>query len=195
MRFIDRSFKNPRQRKFKDMATGDIHTIELQDDPENIEIAGTPINSENMEAFRKDIFNTIYPIGCIYITVDPLNPSTLFGGTWVTWGSGRVPVGVNTGDAEFNIVEKEYGSKTHTLTIPQMPVHTPVIYQESAGGTQVDIAGYYSEKIAGGNFLMPGDITGSGGVMRPIKAKSIGGDEPHNIIQPSIACYMFKRTA
>lgn len=45
MIFKDRVFINPRQRKFKDMATGEIHTIELQDDYENIEIGGTPIDA------------------------------------------------------------------------------------------------------------------------------------------------------
>lgn len=33
-------------------------------------------------------------------------PLTYFGGTWVAWGSGRVPVGINTSDSNFNTVEK-----------------------------------------------------------------------------------------
>ena len=28
------------------------------------------------------------------------------GGTWVSWGSGRVPVGVNTNDSDFKTVER-----------------------------------------------------------------------------------------
>ena len=52
------------------------------------------------------------------------NPSNYFGGTWVAWGSGRVPVGVNTGDSNFSTVEKTGGASTHTLTAAQIPAHT-----------------------------------------------------------------------
>lgn len=53
-----------------------------------------------------EIFNLIYPVGSIYISVVATNPSTYFGGTWVAWGSGRVPVGINTSDSDFKTVEK-----------------------------------------------------------------------------------------
>ena len=44
------------------------------------------------------------------------NPGTLFGGTWEAWGSGRVPVGVNSSDSDFSTVEKIGGSKTINLS-------------------------------------------------------------------------------
>ena len=65
-----------------------------------------------------------YPIGSIYMSVNNVNPSTIFGGTWVSWGAGRVPVGINANDGDFNTVEKTGGAKTHTLTVAQMPSHT-----------------------------------------------------------------------
>lgn len=70
------------------------------------------------------IFNKIYPIGCIYMSVDNTNPTTLFGGEWIEWGSGKVPVGVNSGNVLFNTVEKTGGSVTHTLTATELPAHT-----------------------------------------------------------------------
>lgn len=80
------------------------------------------INSDKvtLEAFigstsKTTLIDTIYPIGSIYMSVNDTNPSGFIGGTWVTWGSGRVPVGVST-DTEFNTVEKTGGEKTHTLT-------------------------------------------------------------------------------
>ena len=63
------------------------------------------------------IWDCIYPIGSIYLSVNNINPSEYFGGTWVSWGSGRVPVGVNSSDSSFNAVEKTGGSKTHSHTI------------------------------------------------------------------------------
>lgn len=35
----------------------------------------------------KRIFNLVYPVGSIYLSVNSTNPQVLFGGTWVAWGS------------------------------------------------------------------------------------------------------------
>ena len=70
-----------------------------------------------------NMLNTVYPIGSIYMSVNNTNPSTIFGGTWVSWGAGKVPVGVNANETEFNSVEKTGGAKTHTLTTAQIPSH------------------------------------------------------------------------
>ena len=67
--------------------------------------------------------NTMYPVGSIYMSVNSTNPGTLFGGTWVAWGAGKVPVGFNIDETEFNEVEKTGGAKTHTLTAEQIPSH------------------------------------------------------------------------
>jgi microcystin-dependent protein len=66
----------------------------------------------------------IYPIGSIYLSVNSANPGTwLPGTTWVAWGSGKVPVGIDTGQTEFNSVEKTGGEKTHTLSLGELPSH------------------------------------------------------------------------
>ncbi len=65
------------------------------------------------------MFLKMYPVGAIYMSVDKANPATLFGGTWVSWGSGRVPVGVDTSDPNFNETEKAGGSASHAHASPQ----------------------------------------------------------------------------
>jgi len=82
----------------------------------------TEIN--NNTSSINNMLNTVYPVGSIYMSVNNTNPSTIFGGTWVSWGAGKVPVGVNANETEFNSVEKTGGAKTHTLTTQQMPSHT-----------------------------------------------------------------------
>lgn len=77
-----------------------------------------------LDAIKNEVWKTIYPIGAIYMSVNSANPGTLFGGTWVAWGAGKVPVGVNSSETEFSTVEKTGGAKTHTLTTDQMPSHT-----------------------------------------------------------------------
>lgn len=79
-------------------------------------------------------FLAVHPVGCIYFTVIATNPGQTYGGTWVAWGSGRVPVGVAANDANFNTVEKTGGASTvsytpagtvgnTTLTTAQIPAH------------------------------------------------------------------------
>jgi hypothetical protein len=62
----------------------------------------------------ENIVDLIYPVGSIYLSVNNVNPSILFGGTWEAWGSGCVPVGVKTSDTDFNTVEKTGGAKTES---------------------------------------------------------------------------------
>lgn len=74
------------------------------------------LNGEIMEINALELFNKVYPVGSIYMSVNSTNPSNLFGGTWVAWGSGKVPVGVNASDSDFNSVEKTGGEKRHSYT-------------------------------------------------------------------------------
>lgn len=70
------------------------------------------------------ILNQTYPVGSIYFSTNSANPTTaLGGGVWAAWGSGRVPVGFDGTQTEFNASEKTGGAKTVTLTIDQMPSH------------------------------------------------------------------------
>lgn len=75
----------------------------------------------------------LYPVGSIYLSVINTNPSTYFGGTWVSFGAGRMLVGVNTADTDFNTVEKTGGSKTNTLAIANLPAHTHTFTGNATG--------------------------------------------------------------
>ena len=71
------------------------------------------------------ILNCVYPVGSIYTSAISTNPKVLFGfGTWERFGNGKVMVGVDENDTEFNAVQKTGGEKNVTLTIDQMPNHS-----------------------------------------------------------------------
>ena len=91
----------------KGMAIGKVSTQNAFEINMDTKITG------NFTINNKTIFDLIYPIGAIYMSVNSTNPGNLFGGTWVAWGSGRVPVGVNTSDSDFSSPEKTGGSKSH----------------------------------------------------------------------------------
>lgn len=58
-----------------------------------------------------------FPVGSVFISVVSTNPATLLGyGTWSAFGAGRVLVGLDSGDADFDSVEETGGAKTVTST-------------------------------------------------------------------------------
>lgn len=67
-------------------------------------------DKKNVSITPLDIYN-LYPVGSIYISVININPTTYFGGVWESFGDGRVLVGVDTSQTEFNTVMKTGGSK------------------------------------------------------------------------------------
>lgn len=54
-----------------------------------------------------------WPVGAVFIAVVSTNPATLLGfGTWSAFGAGRVLVGRDSGDADFDTAEETGGAKT-----------------------------------------------------------------------------------
>ena len=132
-----------------------------------------------------NLFELIYPIGSIYMSVNSTNPSTLFGGTWTAWGTGRVPVGIDVNDTDFDTAEKTGGEKTHTLILAEMPSHNHNI--TSARQYDTGTATDYSTKL--------GRTTPSADGVEDFASQNIGGGQAHNNMQPFIVCYMWKRIA
>jgi hypothetical protein len=81
------------------------------------------------------------PIGFVFIAVVNTDPNTLLGyGTWASIGSGRVLVGVNASDSDFDAAEKTGGAKTVAST---GTVAAPV-FTGSALGTHLHGVGTYA---------------------------------------------------
>jgi len=133
------------------------------------------------------IFNKVYPVGSIYMSVSPVNPSSLFGGTWVAWGTGRVPVGINTADADFKTVEKTGGAKINT--------------HNHFTGTGFDGSAMYITSTKDLPTSRTTTTTTVGTVVPSIHPQStlLRQDSTYtqsiSVIQPYITCYMWKRTA
>jgi hypothetical protein len=146
------------------------------------------------DATWKNIFELVYPVGAIYMSVASTNPGTLFPGTtWAAWGAGRVPVGIDSGDTDFDTAEETGGAKTHALQTAELasPSHGPAdggsFYTNRGSGTS-EIDGI----DLGASF---GETGGTGGVKRTSETAAAGSGTAHNNLQPYIVCYMFKRTA
>lgn len=158
-------------------------------DADGNDISDTYAKKDDMEAAMQ----RMYPIGSIYFSAVGTNPSELFGfGTWQAWGAGRVPVGVDASQTEFNAVEKTGGEKAHALTINEMPSHTHEISYRPIGDPSDDpFALFKSEGGITGTYNSPGTELSQDA----LEAKAAGGGRAHNNLQPYITCYMWKRTA
>lgn len=91
------------------------------------------VATEDLSQLLRTFALVIYPIGSIYMSANPTNPSELFGGTWESWGKGLVPVGIDPSDPDFANAEVPVGEKAHTLTIEEMPSHTHTTANHSHG--------------------------------------------------------------
>ena len=108
-----------------------------------------------------------------------INPATYLGfGTWEYWGEGRVPVGVDISQDEFNEIGKIGGEKEHTLTVDEMPSHTHGI-----GIEYTVVSGSDTPRLTSN----PQNAT--------CVTSATGNNQPHNNLQPYITCYMWKRVS
>lgn len=118
----------------------------------------------DLDALKLLMLDTIYPVGSIYMSVNNVSPSTLFGGTWeaiqdrfllaagesysggTTGGSAKhTPSGTLSGGAVGN----------HTLTIAETPAHT------HTRGT-MEITGQWKIKGDSNNAGVDASATASG---------------------------------
>lgn len=126
-----------------------------------------------------------WPIGSIYISVVNTNPSQWFGGVWESFGTGRVLVGVDTTQTEFNEVMKTGGSKSVTLNINQIPSHYHNMYHT---GRLL----YWDSGLAGMGYPNYNGATPIQSTWDARTANS-GGGQAHNNLQPYITVYMWRR--
>ena len=121
-----------------------------------------------------------WPIGSVFISVVSTNPATLLGfGTWAAFASGRVLVGIDAAQTEFDVLEETGGAKVHTLTTSEIPAHTHT----------------YSKPDTPVATLGVGISVDSVNSSSTANTGSSGGGGSHNNLQPYITVSMWKRTA
>ena len=145
------------------------------------------------------IFLASHPIGSLFETTVSTNPGTLYGGTWAAWGGGRVPVGVNTADSDFNTVEKTGGKKTERH---EFKIGYKGYYGTTVGSDDNMIQAYKYSTSSYGTYAYEGStqagvnagIQAAANTMEVAQASSTGDTSATSIVQPYITCYIWKRT-
>ena len=147
------------------------------------QVATTQYVTTAIAASAATVANAVYPVGSIFTTVTAYANSAavvnaIGGGTWVAFGAGRVLVGLDASQTEFDTVSEEGGSKTQALSIANLPAHTHSFTYANRGDA------------FGGSYAM--SVT-TGGLTRTTSSQ--GSGTAHNNLQPYIVVYMWKRTA
>ncbi len=173
-------------REFAELVAETISTI--QKDIKTLTEKDTELESsdsslgDDITSLGKDItsldnkiskyWETIYPVGSVYISVSTTSPATLFGGEWerlkdrFLLGAGDTYANGSTG-----------GEAEVTLTIDQIPAHTHETLRSMAGKSGSDTY-----------------IPTTSGTASPITTTSAGGGLAHENMPPYLAVYMWKRT-
>ncbi len=142
--------------------------------------------------------NDIYPINSVRILADTANHSTDFGMTWVRYGTGRVLVGYDSSQTEFNTIGKTGGEKTHKLTVAEMPSHNHSTSGNLGYNTSIGCSRAKVNTSGGDRYAFVGDGTssaGSSGLAFNPATNNNGSDGYHNNLQPYIVVSFWRRTA
>jgi hypothetical protein len=127
-----------------------------------------------------NLLNVVYPVGSVYTNYSvSTNPGTLLGvGTWIAI-EGRVVVGIDATQTEFDTAGETGGEKTHALTEAELASH-------SHGVTTYTRAGF-----AGSAIIKEAPTGGA----ETLTTQATGSGTAHNNLQPYVVCYVWRRTA
>lgn len=160
--------------------------------------AGTMAALYQQEMINTLLQTVIYPVGSLYFSaISTTNPNTILGfGTWVAV-AGRVLVGYDNSQTEFDALLKTGGDKTVALTEGQGPSHYHHIINNSVGTG-------FSDDPTADNYVMV-TINGGESWIYKLKASSVepsigrsgnsGDGDPHNNLQPFLVVAVWRRTA
>lgn len=141
------------------------------------------------QAGKDASINSVYPVGSFYYsstyTTAAQVAAALGGGTWIRTCQGKVLVGVNESDTDFNAFAKTGGAKTVTLTTSQIPAHshTYSAFRDN-GKNDTSYALKFSNNQGWGAALVDN-----------LNSNNTGGGGAHNNLQPYGCVYIFQRTA
>lgn len=166
--------------------------------------------------------DTIYPIGTVITNSNAsFNPNTLYKGTTWVRVKGKVIVGVDENDSDFNSVNKSGGNKSfnnahshtvnshnhstqgHTLTVNEMPRHGHAYDNYYNGQTNGSGGGQYNVQLVWSYRSNSNTSVGSTGGSKPHYHGDTGYSSPNtsssqgtqSLLQPYITKYVWERTA
>jgi hypothetical protein len=125
-----------------------------------------------------------FPVGSFYSTSQNANPAALLGyGTWIRRAQGRMLIGLDEGDPDFDTPGKTGGVKSVGHSGAAVAQHAAgVTGQASAGTTQRGTTADTLTKLVHTHTT-------------PALAHSVTQPGGHSVLNPFFVCYIWERTA
>lgn len=166
------------------------HVSEYTTSPKKDDIIGDTIRAKGNayangeRLIQESELSKMFPINKVEVFFDNLDHSDFLGFIWERVGAGRVPVGIDINDSDFDTIGETGGEKIHTLTINEIPSHIhdkilgtgPNLYPNWGSSTGWGVSAQY--------------LSGNGGM----GTDYVGGGQAHNNLQPYIVMAFWKRT-
>lgn len=137
-----------------------------------------------------NIFLEVYPVGSIYMSTSSTSPSELFGGSWVKWGSGRVPIGVNVDEPTMDEPEKTGGSFKVSLSEENIPKHKHGLGGSVPYCVVSDTIRVKPTGTAEGTIIYKAITSGA---IATSGTEKTGSGASFDITPKFVTCYMWKR--
>lgn len=154
-------------------------------------ITASRIKIKDSTTYRS-LLDIFYPVDSVYISTVNTNPASFLGGTWVA---------ISREDAVLR-ASNTYGltgSDTHTLTTKEMPAHS---HQEdnfvvvvAKNGTRIQQDGLVIEGKSKRNHNIVANYSNYVTNNEWKVTQYTGGGASHSIVQRSINCFVWRRTA
>ena len=155
----------------------------------------------------KTLFDIVYPVGAIYMSVSSTSPAILFGGTWeqiqnrfLLAAGSSYTAGKTGGASTVTLTSSQIPSHTHSVNLNtgNSGVHTHVVWKYASGsGNWAANPGGRNATTAIDSGMVMGIADSAGEHNHAISGNtgSIGDGKSHNNMPPYLVVYMWKRTA
>ena len=170
--------------------TDDSYSNAFAVDWDGIPYARRPKNGTNLGDYAS-MFDLIYPVGSIYMSVNNTSPATLFGGTWeqlkdtfLLAAGTSYSAGSTGGAATVTLTAAQSGvpSHAHTYTRPTVASSGAVTNGITSSGAHTHtITTYYSKDTASGNAKNRPQNGGGSTDTQISKIVSASGAHTHNL--------------
>lgn len=149
------------------------------------------LNYYQLDNWQEIVLNIAYPVGSIYISVNNINPSEIFGGEWIQLKDTFLLACGDTYNADptVQVIDDEevpidtalHGEASHELTIDEMPSHSH--------NTEWSIWNQGTDVSTSANAVN----WSSHGTTKVNGISENGGGAEHNNMPPYLAVYMWER--
>ena len=133
-----------------------------------------------------------FPINKVEVFFDAEDHSNFLGFQWEMVSQGKMPIGLNTSDADFNSIGKTGGEKAVTLTLNEVPPHYHYLNNNGNDDTRLTMN---AAPTGGNNYNVYMDSASSTENGPYIVTNYSGGGQQHNNMPPYIVMAFWRRVA